>query len=982
MKRKLLTLTLLSSALLIGTTLSSCGDNNPNDDNIVSDDDNQNDDNTGSGDDNKGDDNTGVTGVVIGGPLSVKMGETIKLSVDVLGSDDDSVTWKSLNEDIATVDASGVVTGVKVGDATIEATSVLDPNYSATYKIKVTGEMAKEIFVVIEESDDITVDENGVYNIPGGKTFKVSYRLGNTNAIVPDSIAYSFSYSNGSNTSIEDCLIENQGDGTALVTFNKVFTGGVISVSASYATSVEGSIKNAVSVNSYDKNAENVTKLDSIISSIKDQELASLTKAKHTYKTSSVTEVSEFNLFNDSTYTKVTRKDNESETVTNRYSVIDKKESSFYFFSYDENKKISEMYSNDTFIGLPALQYEEYAKLPNFIISDLPVYGFNSLFTSIASEASYRGSRAFGDFSTRGNATYTFTDTSAKVVTEYENSAGNIVSIDFELNYNTNYQLTGFNYVYQLGATKDTLETVFEESGSDFVYGAKGEDNIGTINIDDYYIKGFDIEYVDKYEEIAIGPGADGTRYDYDKKEEQEDGTILYTLPYNHSLPLRIHNFTPATGSTLFDVANVTVSNKVTGSRSIMIYRDGIAVINPPKKDDGTYVATKETVTFETRGGGKGTVQIQWNAPEVGGIEFDCPQNQETNTTYEFRSVRVYDETDYFWLQTDTEDTSYEFGMVVTSGPSDGIKLKEHDGDTDKLVPTGAYTIETFTPGTYNFYFYIVGHEDEFRTKTFTLVVQEPISAEEYKENLIGKTYEYNLSMGVVSLTFTSDSIMTMTMPTSSDGREEGDNPDEVGEVTVNIRYQITDGRVTVLTDQGKVNQIFNSTNSYFESIYGGDIEISDDYGSVNLMLRTRSDAVKDQEINYNYNQITFALKADASTIVGNKYAGSSNIIGYSQYGMTTLTISFGDNGTGSFDIVSNSTQELIIKYTFGYKVSAENDEITLTDVKLVSSLIENTKYVSALMVSNKVLRVTLNVPYPHGGTMDIKFDIDLTNPL
>ena len=83
MKRKLLTLTLLSSALLIGTTLSSCGDSNPNED------------------------NTAVTGVVIGGPLSVKMGETIKLSVDVLGSDDDSVTWKSLNEDIATVDASG-----------------------------------------------------------------------------------------------------------------------------------------------------------------------------------------------------------------------------------------------------------------------------------------------------------------------------------------------------------------------------------------------------------------------------------------------------------------------------------------------------------------------------------------------------------------------------------------------------------------------------------------------------------------------------------------------------------------------------------------------------------------------------------------------------------------------------------------------------------------------------------------------------------
>ena len=960
MKRKLLTLTLLSSALLIGTTLSSCGDNNPNED------------------------NTAVTGVVIGGPLSVKIGQTIKLSVDVLGSDDDSVTWKSLNEDIATVDASGVVTGVKIGDATIEATSVLDPNYKATYKIKVTGESSKEIFVVIEESDDITVDENGVYNIPGGKTFKVSYRLGNTNATVPDSISYSFSYSSGTNATVDDCLIENQGDGTALVTFNKVFTGGVISVSASYAASVEGSIKNAVSVNSYDKNAENVTKLDSIISSIKDQELASLTKAKHTYKTSSVTEVSEFNVFNDSTYTKVTRKDSESdETVTNRYSVIDKKESAFYFFSYDEkSKKISEMYSNNTFKDLPSLQYEEYAKLPNFIISDLPVYGFSSLFTSIASEASYRGSAAFGDFSARGNATYTFTDTSAKVVTEYENSAGNIVSIDFELNYNTNYQLTGFNYVYQLGATKDTLETVFEESGSDFVYATKGEDNIGTINIDDYYIQDFDVEYVDNYEEIAIGEGADGTRYDIDKEEVQEDGTTLYTLPYNRSLPLRIHNFTPVTGSTLFDVASVTVSNEVTGSRSIMIYRDGIAVINPPRKDDGTFIATKETVTFETRGGGKGTVQIQWNAPEVGDIEFDCPNHQETNTTNEFRSVRVYDETDYFWLQTDTEDTSYDFGMQVTSGPSDGIKLKEHDGDTDKLVPTGAYTIETFTPGTYNFYFYIVGHEDEFRTATFTLVVQEPISAEEYKENLIGKTYEYKLSMGVVSLTFTSDSIMTMTMPTTSDGREEGDNPDEADEVTVNIRYQITDGRVTVLTDAGKVNQIFNSTNSFFESIYGGDIEISEDYRSVNLMLRTRSDAAQDQELNYNYNQISFALRADVSTIVGNKYAGSTFLTVAPSYGMSTLTIFFETEKSGSFEIVSNSTQEVVAKFTFNYTSDAESKEVELSNVVLVSSLINDLTFYSARTGSDNMLNIEIAVPNDYGTYNRASFGIDLTNPL
>ena len=319
--------------------------------------------------------------------------------------------------------------------------------------------------------------------------------------------------------------------------------------------------------------------------------------------------------------------------------------------------------------------------------------------------------------------------------------------------------------------------------------------------------------------------------------------------------------------------------------------------------------------------------------------------------------------------------------MEVTSGPSDGIKLKEHDGDTDKLVPTGAYTIETFTPGTYNFYFYIVGHEDEFRTATFTLVVQEPISAEEYKENLIGKTYEYKLSNSVISLTFTSDSIMTMTMPTTSGDRGEGDNPDEAGVATVNIRYQITDGRVTVLTDQGKVNQIFNSTNSYFESIYGGDIEISDDYRSVNLMLRTRSDAAQDQVLNYNYNQITFALKADASTIVGNKYAGSSFLYGASGYGMSTLTISFEDQKSGSFEIVSNSTKQVAAKFSFDYTVDLESKEIEITNVVLKSAQVTGITFKSARMGSNNMLNITVSIPNG-SGSLDTTFGVDLTIPL
>ena len=99
MKKHYLALTLLASTLLIGTTLTSCGSETPEPD------------------------TTGPTSLVIGGPLSVKVGEKITLSADLVGSEDDAVNWESLDTTIATVDASGVVTGLEVGRVKIKATS-------------------------------------------------------------------------------------------------------------------------------------------------------------------------------------------------------------------------------------------------------------------------------------------------------------------------------------------------------------------------------------------------------------------------------------------------------------------------------------------------------------------------------------------------------------------------------------------------------------------------------------------------------------------------------------------------------------------------------------------------------------------------------------------------------------------------------------------------------------------------------------------
>ncbi|MEE1365723.1 MAG: leucine-rich repeat protein, partial [Muribaculaceae bacterium] len=78
---------------------------------------------------------------------SLKATETLTLIATVLpeNATNKSVTWKSSNEAVATVDANGKVTAVAVGEATITATTADGSNKSATCKITVAKTLATSI---------------------------------------------------------------------------------------------------------------------------------------------------------------------------------------------------------------------------------------------------------------------------------------------------------------------------------------------------------------------------------------------------------------------------------------------------------------------------------------------------------------------------------------------------------------------------------------------------------------------------------------------------------------------------------------------------------------------------------------------------------------------------------------------------------------------------------------------------------------------
>lgn len=91
---------------------------------------------------------------VICASTSVQVGKTITATVNVTASGGASkeVTWSSDDETVATVDSNGVITGLKVGTATITATSKFDTSKSGSVQISVVkADWSDDIKEAMEE---------------------------------------------------------------------------------------------------------------------------------------------------------------------------------------------------------------------------------------------------------------------------------------------------------------------------------------------------------------------------------------------------------------------------------------------------------------------------------------------------------------------------------------------------------------------------------------------------------------------------------------------------------------------------------------------------------------------------------------------------------------------------------------------------------------------------------------------------------------
>lgn len=857
-----------------------------------------------------------VSYIEINGANTLQVGQETTLVANT------KVSWTSSNESIATIDSNGKVKAIEQGSVVFTATSIANPSLKATHTITISYKLPKSEQLSIEfEGENISYDaSNKKYILPLGIQIKCKV-VTSPNYKTP-AVSFSVTFLDSSqSTSIVS--IENVDDTTCLITGNGDCKDVTISANCSFDDDNSNNVKISADFDIVDLNKEDkqkaFTKLDSTISkensSLKQASIISkttTTKLDDNSKKENQVNYS-FDLFNNATYASVDNNGN----IENYYSGI--KDNKYYLFSYDSSKNINSLLTNSS-----VSEENNYLKQANsiFYFNNTTTYTLSGLIQDLFDSSISLGDQLtnFGDSSCYANAKFNITDSLLSISSSYKED-----DISYLLNLDVNFENDAISsFTFTQTSTSLTNKVEYSLSSSSLVYGDKLEDNSTNnssyIDFSKYYFTSLGVnclsgtikEGVYDYSDTAKFGGTSG---------EYNASSKTYSLPIYKSLPLKIDD---SLGNSGIDEVKISANN--TNIDVPTITNDGILLFSAKTvrelQEDGTYKAiVKEGSTTFTLTSSKNKVTysftVEFKKSNITSLEIT--DNKPSNN--DFGNVHQNEYSSYFSLKAlpsdDANDYSYE---IVDENDQliDSLSVYQYqDGNIDG-ISSYSYSIIGTTIGSYRFKIRAKG--TSVTTEVFTINIIAPISKQTLIDNLVGKKYVKRGDTSSQEIEFVSETELKITY-TDLNGESS----------SASAKITFKDGGVYVDELVDTVNNYKGQKfdDFYYLYIYGGKLQINDDYSTIGIYLSDKNGAYykvefsKDESDKIDYENLPTYLngksyietnfipsRVDVSlslTSSSGKLTGSNLTTGVSIDIDFTYSYKY-ENGYGYFTVLSSTT--------------------------------------------------------------------------
>lgn len=883
-----------------------------------------------------------ITGVVVAGERSLKVGQTTTLVADVLGSDNDLVTWSSDNEDIAIVSNEGEVTALDEGKVTIKATSSEDPTYSADIMIDIYYPNIQGVKIVVDNTPGVNFDQDeNEYNLPLGRDIYITYEVTNPQYYKkPTHINFKLTLPSGlPNNNIFTLDYTDDESMRVIRTFDAI-ENAIITLELGYENTEIPYIYDVATFNVIDINAPKKNELFNDFETLKTYEQNNVNKITISRNKEIVTnneqvnEATMFNsdIYNNAAYTQIensTYIDENNNSLSTSYYHHSISNNYYIAFEADSEDNIVELYENKS-----THNNDEIKNNVNFA----PIFYEGSLLLGVNEVLK---SYFISDYSFIADDVVTFSDPSIYAYANFveEENIKTITSVyndaDTGITYQISLQITYLNDVISSTIFNETIidgdKTISFQESISLTTGERNDDgeviNPNYIDTNNYYYSSFEVT---DYHGSKLNPQG-GYIYDYSNDEKygvdsitSEDGLTKYTLTYDKTLILKIKSPSPSTANSLIDKI-VAVSSDENQIKSVETVGEDLFAINPIANSDGLAQTGKATFTFTSRKGTTHQIIVEFIAKDLQGIVVSNIPNLDMGEIYQNKY------TPYFYLNAIPDEDKYEFGINILSGPTNGITLNRWAYDNEFGYPGFSYYIEGISIGEYTFKFFaseegaIVQSED-----TYTLKVIPPKTVDEIKEIIIGETYRYATTNNTHVATICFDTDTTFTLTSEMIGSEK---------VSTTITYHIETGKVII--DDTTNNTL--GAGFYWSKINPGEIIFDNTYTNMSIKF-TDSASGGDTTLGSYYVHFNKVISGGdiedfENYINGNTYTKNDTQF-ISSLGQSNISVSF-DNGKGTLTLTPVNTSTASVIYTFDYVYVNENNtcELSLSNIEVNNEL-------------------------------------------